>query len=234
MKPYTYLLHHKPTNTFYYGVRYGNGCLPSDFWKTYFTSSRKIIPLLRTLFGNDSFEFEIRRVFKTKEAALVWEHKVLRRMKVTKKTNIWLNRTDNHCILRTEEMNFIQGNRQKNSIWVNNQNVEKQIERIDDLPLGFVVGRLPFSYDQRNKMSNNVKGNKNPMFGRHIRFDDNRKLAARNTAKRIGSTPPSSRGKRWYNDGTIEKLLKVEPERVSSWWKVGRLSKILKIGRAHV
>src|ERR1035438_3649530 len=95
---YTYLLHHLPTDTFYYGVRWKKGCDSSEFWVKYFTSSEKLVPLYRTLFGDDSFEFEIRRVFEDRMKAVEWEHKVLRRMKVLEHPEKWLNRTDNRSI----------------------------------------------------------------------------------------------------------------------------------------
>ena len=103
MIPYTYLLHHKPTGTFYYGARWAKDCSPNDFWIKYYTSSKKLIPLLRTLFGDDSFEFEIRRTFDDKLKARDWEFKVLRRMKVLKKPHVWLNRTDNKGFLLSQE-----------------------------------------------------------------------------------------------------------------------------------
>lgn len=96
---YTYLLKHIPTNTFYYGVRFAEGCHPDEFWKTYFTSSKKKIPELREQYGDDSFEFQIRRTFIDRQKAVDWESKVLRRMKVLKFPEIWLNRTDNRAIL---------------------------------------------------------------------------------------------------------------------------------------
>ena len=100
---YTYLLYHIPTNLFYYGVKWEKGCHPDTFWKDYFTSSCHVA-LLRTLFGDESFEFEIRRTFEDKKKAQEWEHKVLRRMKVLHKPDVWMNRTDNRSIFNTEEM----------------------------------------------------------------------------------------------------------------------------------
>ena len=99
MIPYTYLLHHKPTDTFYYGVRWAKNCHPDEFWVKYFTRSSKMVPLLRTLFGDDSFEFEIRKVFDNSKKAVEWKYKVLRRMKVLKHPEKWLNRTDNKSIV---------------------------------------------------------------------------------------------------------------------------------------
>jgi hypothetical protein len=96
--PYTYLLHFRPSNQFYYGVRWAKGCHPDEFWTTYFTSSSRIM-LLRTLFGDEVFEFEIRRRFGSISDARQWESKVLRRLHVVRKPDIWLNRTDNTAIL---------------------------------------------------------------------------------------------------------------------------------------
>ena len=98
-KPYTYLLHHIPTDTFYYGVRWAKNCHPDEFWVKYFTSSKKLVSLYRTLFGDESFEFEIRKVFDDSKKAVEWEHKVLRRMKVLEQPGKWLNRNNGKAIL---------------------------------------------------------------------------------------------------------------------------------------
>jgi len=90
-KPYTYLIKCMPTGEVYYGVRYANGCNPSEFWKTYFTSSVQVAKRLK-IFGQDAFIFEIRKVFESKLAARAWEDKVLRRLRV-KDTPMWLNRS---------------------------------------------------------------------------------------------------------------------------------------------
>ena len=83
---YTYLLKCIPTNEFYYGVRYSKKAHPSEFWKTYFTSSKSVTDRI-LLFGKDSFEFQIRRTFLCSKKARVWEDRVLRKLRV-------LNRTD--------------------------------------------------------------------------------------------------------------------------------------------
>jgi hypothetical protein len=115
---YTYLLKHIPTNTFYYGVRFAEGCHPDEFWKTYFTSSKKKIPELREQYGDDSFEFEIRRTFTNKQKAIEWESKVLRRMRVLEYPKIWLNRTDNKAILNeiSPTLGRVLNEKQKNAI----------------------------------------------------------------------------------------------------------------------
>lgn len=80
-KSYTYLIKHIPTNQFYYGVRYSKNCNPSDLWKTYFTSSKKVKKLIEQ-YGKDSFVYEIRKTFDNVEDAQNWEKRVLMRMKI--------------------------------------------------------------------------------------------------------------------------------------------------------
>ena len=96
MTPFTYLLKHLPTNKYYYGVRFKKNCNPNDLWTKYFTSSKKVKGLIRK-YGKKSFQFEIRKTFKTAKQAMNWEHKVLRRMKVIYR-NDFLNQTDNKSI----------------------------------------------------------------------------------------------------------------------------------------
>jgi len=90
MTPYTYFIGWPDLNTFYYGVRYGRTCDPSDLWVTYFTSSKEV-HAFRALHGDPPLR-EVRHTFKTKEAAREWEHKVLRRMKAPLRED-FLNRT---------------------------------------------------------------------------------------------------------------------------------------------
>lgn len=168
MTPYSYLLHHKPTNKFYYGVRYAKGCDPKDFWVKYFTSS-KFVELLRTLFGDDCWEFEIRRTFDSVEAARNWEHIVLRRMKVMENHNIWLNQTDNksmpifkmfgdqnpmrrseialkhsgtNCSFHRPEMKKLISKDVRNRVWITNGKIDKRIHKDSVIPKGFRLGRI--------------------------------------------------------------------------------------------
>lgn len=97
MTPYTYILKCVPDNTVYYGVRYARGCHPSDFWSTYFTSSKAVKRLL-VKYGPDAFQFEIRQTFTSVSAAREWEHTVLRRMRVVSRSD-FINATDNISIV---------------------------------------------------------------------------------------------------------------------------------------
>lgn len=87
--PYTYYLIHEPTGKKYYGVRWAKGCFPEDLWVTYFSSSRYVKKLIKE-YGKDSFRVEVRKTFEGKDQAILWEEKVLRRLKVHKRSG-WLN-----------------------------------------------------------------------------------------------------------------------------------------------
>jgi hypothetical protein len=87
--PFTYLLYCKSTNQVYYGVRYAKGCHPDQLWTSYFSSST-YVQKLREQYGDDDFEFQIRKIFNDPEKALQWENKVLRRMKAPLQKT-WIN-----------------------------------------------------------------------------------------------------------------------------------------------
>ena len=102
MKPYTYLIKHRPSGKVYYGFRCANRVEPhEDLWKHYFTSSSKIQQLIEET-GADSFDTEIRRVFETKEQAVAWETRVLTRCKVLHDDR-WINQNVAGYIVPTEE-----------------------------------------------------------------------------------------------------------------------------------
>lgn len=90
MTPFTYLVIEKATGIRYYGVRCSKNADPSQLWTTYFTSS-KVVKKLVKLHGKEAFEVRVRKTFPTQEAALRWEHKVLRRLNAAQ-SNRWYNR----------------------------------------------------------------------------------------------------------------------------------------------
>lgn len=95
MIPYTYLIGWTEQKKFYYGVRYSRNCEPSDLMTTYFTSSPKVSEMVASYGLPDIIQ--IRKTFSDTKKARLWEHKVLRRMKVLQEDK-WLNRTDNKSI----------------------------------------------------------------------------------------------------------------------------------------
>jgi hypothetical protein len=102
MKPYTYLIKHRPTDKVYYGFRAANKVDPQqDLWKQYFTSSPRVQQLIEET-GADSFDVEVRKVFETKEQASAWETRVLRKCKVLQDDR-WINQNIAGYIVPTEE-----------------------------------------------------------------------------------------------------------------------------------
>lgn len=93
--PYTYLIGWSQHNKWYYGVRFVDGCDPSDLWESYFTSSKYV-----KQFREDNGEpdiIQIRKTFSDKESARLYESNVLKRLHVVNNDK-WLNRTDNKAI----------------------------------------------------------------------------------------------------------------------------------------
>lgn len=80
MKPYTYIVIHRQSGYFYYGVRLANK-LPAveDLGKVYFTSSRTVKTIISAE-GPDAFDWVVRKEFDTQNDAVLWEYKVIRRM----------------------------------------------------------------------------------------------------------------------------------------------------------
>ena len=90
--PFVYLLKFKPTGQLYYGSRTKKNCQITDLWTTYFSSSKVIKDLIKE-FGKDAFEYEIRKTFETKEEAISYEHRILKRINA-KKNPMFLNRNN--------------------------------------------------------------------------------------------------------------------------------------------
>ena len=85
--PYTYLVGWSEQNVWYYGVRTAKNCNPSDFWVSYFTSS-KFVKQFRANYGEPDV-LQIRKTFSNSDKALLWEEKVIR--KIALKSENWLN-----------------------------------------------------------------------------------------------------------------------------------------------
>jgi hypothetical protein len=96
--PYTYLIQWSKTGMKYYGVRYGKNCQPEDFWVSYFTSSISVAEYISQHGEPDIIQ--IRKTFlgnsRVSDARL-WEHKVLRRLKVIERSD-FLNKSDSKSI----------------------------------------------------------------------------------------------------------------------------------------
>ena len=98
--PYTYLIGWTKYNKWYYGLRFAKGCNPTELWKTYFTSS-EYVKQFRTIYGEPDI-IQVRKTFNDKHQAMLWEYKVLKRLKVSSNMK-WLNLSIHKAAILTEE-----------------------------------------------------------------------------------------------------------------------------------
>lgn len=96
---YTYLIGWSAHNRYYYGCRYSKRADPKQLWTTYFTSS-KAVKQMRQVYGEPDV-VQVRKTFASKHECLVWEHKVLRRLKAATSTK-WLNLTNGSLFANTK------------------------------------------------------------------------------------------------------------------------------------
>ncbi|MEO2177164.1 MAG: NUMOD3 domain-containing DNA-binding protein [bacterium] len=156
--PYTYLVKHNPTGTFYYGVQYSKNCHPDNLWKTYFTSSDYVTALIEE-HGKDSFSVEVRKTFTSKNKAIKWEKTVLRKLDVAKNDK-FINRNAGGLISYHSRC------------WVKKDKSSKLIQSAmlqEYLDGGWIKGRH-FSDEHRAKISTSTKKRLqkqgNPMAGK--------------------------------------------------------------------
>src|SRR5271157_6091233 len=86
---YTYLVGWSQHKKYYYGVRFSKKASTQDLWVTYFTSSKEVAKF-RQNYGEPDI-IQIRKEFNSKEVAINWEIKVLRRLKINSNDQ-WLNK----------------------------------------------------------------------------------------------------------------------------------------------
>ena len=113
--PYTYLIGWSKQNKYYYGVRYSKYANPKELWVKYFTSS-KIVSRYKDKYGNPDI-IQIRKIFDCPNKALLWEQKVLRRIKADKDKrflNLRLN-TTNKIVNEPNKTSFKKGNKPWNT-----------------------------------------------------------------------------------------------------------------------
>jgi hypothetical protein len=173
MKPYTYLIKHKPTGKVYYGYRSANKVDPhEDLWQQYFTSSPKVQQLIEET-GRDSFEVEIRQTFETKEQASIWETKVLRRCKVLTDDR-WINQNIAGYVVPTEESNRKIGEFHKDK--------PKTEEHKRNLSKSQKGSKRPWSVKNLPK---DVSGENNGMFGKNHSDETKRLIGEKNRAAQL-------------------------------------------------
>lgn len=178
MKPYTYLIKHRPSSKVYYGFRCANKLEPhEDLWKHYFTSSPRVQRLIEET-GADSFDVEVRKIFETKEQAIAWETRVLRRCKVLHDDR-WINQNVAGYIVPTEESNkkISDYHKDKPKSELHKQNLSKSQK---GSKRGWSKQNLP----------KDTKGENNGMFGKHHSEEAKKKIGEKNKIHMQGENNP--------------------------------------------
>lgn len=90
--PYTYLIGWSKLDKWYYGSQTSliRKAHPSNLWTIYYTSSN-YVKKFRELHGEPDV-VQVRRTFKDRRSALMWEHKVLKKLKAHRSSR-WLNQS---------------------------------------------------------------------------------------------------------------------------------------------
>jgi hypothetical protein len=160
MQPYTYYLFHKPTGKHYYGVRTAKNCHPDELWKTYFSTS-KIVKSLREQYGDDSFDYKVRKLFETPKDALEWETKFLTRIDAASKDE-WLNQHNGGGKFTTAE---------KGSWITGKTHNEKTRRKISEARKQYVGEKHPmYGKNHSEESKRKMAENRSPMFGKHNPF----------------------------------------------------------------
>jgi len=197
-QPYTYLITFKLTGERYYGVRYKQGCNPSDLWSTYYTSSKRVKQLLAQ-HGADAFSVEIRRTFTDKQSALLWEHTVLRRLNAAQHSG-YLNENNGN-------KQFFGGGVPKGF-----KHTEEARRKMSENSKGHRNGKFgkPLSQETKRKLSEARKG-----------YKESAEVIEAKRKRMSGKNNPNY-GKKfhWYNNGETSKLVEQCP---GPEWVRGRL-----------
>lgn len=242
--PYTYRVTHLPSGTWYYGVRYANNCHPDDLFKKYFTSSSVIRKLIESD-GIDAFVLEIRKTFQDKNAAINWEHRVLRKIINWQKC---LNQIAFPAVTPEANRRSIATLKQKGDDGLNHyeRNGQKWKEKKNKID---PITGLTFAEIRRQKYNTSLDKNKTRFVKADISGDKNpakredvKRKISQTTKERIasGQIVPWATGKKldyvskrmkgnnlvegmkWYNDGKKDyRLLPTDP--ATSSLQEGRL-----------
>jgi len=152
-----------------------------DLWQHYFTSSPKVQQLIEET-GRDSFDIEIRKVFETKEQAVDWETRVLRRCRVLEDDR-WINQNVAGYIVPTEE------SRKKISDFHKGKSKsEEHKEKIRQGNLG--KKKPPRTEEYRALMSKLKSGENNAMYGKHHSEETKIKIGALMSERIRGDNNP--------------------------------------------
>lgn len=216
-KPFTYYISWSKLDIHYYGVRFANGCDPLDLWVKYFTSSN-VVKEFRKIHGEPDI-IQVRKTFTDINKARRWECRVLRKLKVKKRSN-WLNDNagmainwksgkehQNYGRIFSEEVRLKQSITKSRLRWWNNGIQQCFSETPPDS--SYQRGRLPF-----NNRGAQIGANLSKLKKWYSNGDDSIFV--------IPGTQPSN-----YFEGRIVKnRCKPNPLKGSKWWTNGEESKL--------
>lgn len=215
MRPYFYMIQHKPTGKIYVGSQYGKNSSPDNLFSSYFTSS-KIVKSLIEKDGKNSFEIIL---LKERLDARDYEQKFLleKYYELGRKLFLetYLNRNLSPGIILSEEI--IQKANIKRKI-SNSISAKKLIEEGRH---NFQKNPAHLNENWRKKVSERMMGND---YGKFREMDDELKNKIAEGAK--GNT--NVRGTKWWTDGKINKRCKECP---GENFKLGTTKKRLKENR---
>ena len=215
--PFTYYIGWSKLDIHYYGVRFANGCDPSDLWTKYFTSS-EIVKEFRKNHGEPDI-IQVRKIFTDFNKARIWESRVLRKLNVKKKDN-WLN--DNMGIA----FNWKSGKEHQNYGRIFSEEARKK-QSISKSKLRWWNNGLEQCFSQDPPDSSYTQG----------------RLSFNNIGAQMGAD--ISKLKKWYTNGNdsifvipgtepsgyapgriIKNRTKANPLKGSRWWTNGQESKL--------
>jgi hypothetical protein len=165
--PYTYLVGWSSLNKYYYGVRFAKDCHPNEFWVKYFTSSQKV-KHLRVTHGDPDI-IQIRKTFKTKNSARLWEKKVLKRLDVLNEEK-WLNENIAGATIQTPENNL------SRSIKLKGKKVSEFTKKVASITH---KGKI-LSSETKQKLSELNRGSNHPQYGMKSSEEKKKKISEKN------------------------------------------------------
>ena len=172
--PYTYVIGWPTHNLFYYGVRYRANCHPRDFFVDYFTSSKLVYECMLK-YGMPPYR-KIRKTFDTPKQAIIWERRVLSRMKVLYNDK-WLNKNIGGAVEFDERVRSLMSDAKRGCLWVNKDGRKTLIRK--ELLGVYLQNGFQRGHGQR------LTGANNPMFGRIHSDETKHKIGLANSKSTI-------------------------------------------------
>jgi hypothetical protein len=175
--PYTYLIGWPSLNTWYYGCRYAVGCDPTDLWNPYKTSSKHVSQFIKE--HGEPEVIQVRKKFSDRKKAILWEHKILKRLGVIYKDN-WLNRTDNkaivnpieeqisraRCMGKANKGRVLSEETKRKMSLVKKGKKGKPHDEATKRKMSEAKKSIPLSKSHKESISKALSGQNNPMFGK--------------------------------------------------------------------